>query len=238
MLETAEAASVDQLLGPRVTLEEWVALAEDVPGECVDGRLVEEEVPDDLHEVLVAWLARVLGDWAEHVGAIVGASDAEPLSTRAARMRIYNALVRELDSDGSNYSKDLSEVDLSDPEDVKVTVASTLIFYANPTTCTYQFAVVKREGIKTVGGKAVVKPAEPAKEVPEEVRALEGTYTGAWTMYGINDKGEVVKKMSWTDTVKATGAEVMQEPTDQPWGARDCAFRDPAGNTVRIQELR
>jgi hypothetical protein len=29
----------------------------------------------------------------------------------------------------------------------------------------------------------------------------------------------------------------MQEPTDQPWGARDCAFRDPAGNTVRIQEL-
>jgi uncharacterized glyoxalase superfamily protein PhnB len=33
-------------------------------------------------------------------------------------------------------------------------------------------------------------------------------------------------------------AEIMQEPTDQPWGARDCAVRDPAGNTVRIQELR
>ena len=30
----------------------------------------------------------------------------------------------------------------------------------------------------------------------------------------------------------------MQEPTDQPWGSRDCAFRDPAGNTVRIQEPR
>jgi uncharacterized glyoxalase superfamily protein PhnB len=40
------------------------------------------------------------------------------------------------------------------------------------------------------------------------------------------------------DKVQASGAEVMQEPTDQPWGARDCAFRDPAGNTVRIQELR
>jgi uncharacterized glyoxalase superfamily protein PhnB len=40
------------------------------------------------------------------------------------------------------------------------------------------------------------------------------------------------------DRVQATGAEVMQEPTDQPWGSRDCAFRDPAGNTVRIQELR
>ena len=53
---------------------------------------------------------------------IVGTADSEPLSTRAARMKIYNALVRELDSDGSNYSKDLSEVDLSDPDDVKVTV--------------------------------------------------------------------------------------------------------------------
>ena len=35
-----------------------------------------------------------------------------------------------------------------------------------------------------------------------------------------------------------SGAEVVQEPTDQPYGIRDCAFRDPAGNMVRIQELR
>ena len=33
-------------------------------------------------------------------------------------------------------------------------------------------------------------------------------------------------------------AEVVQEPTDQPWGARDFALRDPAGNLLRIQELR
>ena len=33
-------------------------------------------------------------------------------------------------------------------------------------------------------------------------------------------------------------AEVVQEPTEQPYGIRDCAFRDPAGNLVRIQELR
>jgi Uma2 family endonuclease len=71
----AETASVDQLLGPRVTLDEWIALPEDVPGEFVDGRLVEEEGPDYRHEVLVAWLARVLGNWAETAGAIVGASD-------------------------------------------------------------------------------------------------------------------------------------------------------------------
>ena len=38
--------------------------------------------------------------------------------------------------------------------------------------------------------------------------------------------------------VQATGAEVIQEPIEQPYGVRDCAFRDPAGNIVRIQELR
>jgi len=86
LLSMAETASVDQLLGPRVTLDEWVTLPEDVPGEFVDGRLVEEEVPDYLHEVLVAWLARVLGNWAEDVGAIVGASDAKlTLSSRRGR---------------------------------------------------------------------------------------------------------------------------------------------------------
>ncbi|MER1996706.1 MAG: VOC family protein [Arthrobacter sp.] len=36
------------------------------------------------------------------------------------------------------------------------------------------------------------------------------------------------------DAVQAAGAEVIQEPTDQPYGIRDCAFRDPAGNQIRI----
>lgn len=40
------------------------------------------------------------------------------------------------------------------------------------------------------------------------------------------------------ERVQATDAEVVQEPTDQPYGVRDCAFRDPAGNMVRIQEVR
>jgi uncharacterized glyoxalase superfamily protein PhnB len=38
--------------------------------------------------------------------------------------------------------------------------------------------------------------------------------------------------------LQATDAEVVQEPTEQPYGIRDCALRDPAGNMVRIQELR
>ena len=40
------------------------------------------------------------------------------------------------------------------------------------------------------------------------------------------------------EQVQASGAEVVQEPTEQPYGVRDCAFRDPAGNMVRIQEQR
>jgi uncharacterized glyoxalase superfamily protein PhnB len=38
------------------------------------------------------------------------------------------------------------------------------------------------------------------------------------------------------DRVQAGDAEVVQEPADQPYGVRDCAFRDPAGNLIRIQQ--
>jgi catechol 2,3-dioxygenase-like lactoylglutathione lyase family enzyme len=39
------------------------------------------------------------------------------------------------------------------------------------------------------------------------------------------------------ERLQASGAEVVQEPVDQPYGVRDCAFRDPAGNLIRLQEL-
>ena len=38
------------------------------------------------------------------------------------------------------------------------------------------------------------------------------------------------------DTLQSRGAEVAQEPIDQPYGIRDCAFRDPAGNEIKIQQ--
>ena len=40
------------------------------------------------------------------------------------------------------------------------------------------------------------------------------------------------------ERLQASGAEVVQEPTEQPYGVRDCAFRDEAGNLIRIQELK
>jgi cell division protein FtsQ len=53
---------------------------------------------------------------------ILGMNPGEPLSTRAPRMKAYNDLVRDLDSGGARYSQDLSEVDLSDLDDLKVRV--------------------------------------------------------------------------------------------------------------------
>jgi cell division protein FtsQ len=54
---------------------------------------------------------------------ITGMNANEPLSTRAARMKDYNELIQQLDSGGARYSQDMSEVDLSDAEDVKVVTA-------------------------------------------------------------------------------------------------------------------
>ena len=58
----------------------------------------------------------------------------------------------------------------------------------------------------------------------------KGTF--GWIMLATKDLDGTFER------VQASDAEVVQEPTEQAWGMRDCAFRDPAGNLVRIQELR
>ncbi|MEU2233956.1 VOC family protein [Streptomyces vietnamensis] len=58
----------------------------------------------------------------------------------------------------------------------------------------------------------------------------KGTY--GWILLATPDLDAVFEK------VRAADAEVVQEPTEQPYGIRDCAFRDPAGNLIRIQEVR
>jgi predicted enzyme related to lactoylglutathione lyase len=78
-------------------------------------------------------------------------------------------------------------------------------------------------------------PAVDPGVTEEERRTLtemmaKGTY--GWIMLATPDLDSTFEK------VESSGAEVVQEPTEQPYGVRDCAFRDPAGNMVRIQELR
>jgi len=58
----------------------------------------------------------------------------------------------------------------------------------------------------------------------------KGTY--GWILLATKDLDGVFERAQGMD------AEVVQEPTEQPYGVRDCAFRDPAGNMVRIQQLR
>jgi catechol 2,3-dioxygenase-like lactoylglutathione lyase family enzyme len=58
----------------------------------------------------------------------------------------------------------------------------------------------------------------------------KGTY--GWILLATDDLDGTFER------VQASDAEVVQEPVDQPYGVRDCAFRDPAGNLIRIQELR
>ena len=59
----------------------------------------------------------------------------------------------------------------------------------------------------------------------------KGTY--GWILLAAKDLDGTFERVQASDA-----AEVVQEPVEQPYGIRDCAFRDPAGNLVRIQELR
>ena len=59
----------------------------------------------------------------------------------------------------------------------------------------------------------------------------KGTY--GWILLATKDLDGTFERLQASDA-----AEVVQEPTEQPYGIRDCAFRDPAGNMIRIQELR
>ncbi len=85
-------------------------------------------------------------------------------------------------------------------------------------------------------GSAIVlhPPAADPGVTDEERRTI--TEMMAKGTYGIvalatSDLQEVFER------VAASGAEVVQEPMDQPYGVRDCAFRDPAGNLVRVNQV-
>jgi catechol 2,3-dioxygenase-like lactoylglutathione lyase family enzyme len=72
---------------------------------------------------------------------------------------------------------------------------------------------------------------------------LNGSPTDADALAALLAKGAMPGVHFHTDDLdaifeklRAAGAEIVQEPTDQPWGTRDCAVRDPSGNLVRIDQ--
>jgi catechol 2,3-dioxygenase-like lactoylglutathione lyase family enzyme len=82
----------------------------------------------------------------------------------------------------------------------------------------------------------VLYPPAASPGVTDEERRTIAEMMAKGTYAGVNlaakDLDGVFEK------VQAGGVEVVQEPTEQPYGVRDCAVRDPAGNLIRIQELR
>lgn len=130
-----------------------------------------------------------------------------------------------------------------------ITVASTFVpiddveaalgFYRD--TLGYELQQdVELEGMHWI---TLTNPAQPGLSV-----VLESVGAGAGpddreVMGDLLAKGVLGRILFATDDVDATfeklraaGAEVLQEPMDQFWGVRDCAFRDPAGNALRFQQ--
>jgi predicted enzyme related to lactoylglutathione lyase len=100
-----------------------------------------------------------------------------------------------------------------------------------------------RNDVAAEGGRWVTlsPPAQPDIEIVLVNPQGGINPTDADTILTLLTKGSLTGVLFRTDDVdgsfekvRASGAEVLQEPMDQPWGPRDCAFRDPSGNMIRI----
>jgi uncharacterized glyoxalase superfamily protein PhnB len=87
------------------------------------------------------------------------------------------------------------------------------------------------------GTSIVLYPPAATPGITEDERRMIAEMMAKGTFASVNlattDLDGTFERLQGSDA-----AEVVQEPTDQPYGIRDCSFRDPSGNLVRIQELR
>jgi catechol 2,3-dioxygenase-like lactoylglutathione lyase family enzyme len=98
---------------------------------------------------------------------------------------------------------------------------------------------VKREDFRWI---TVGSPAQPGTSIVL-TNYLSSSPADADVLAGLMAKGALAGVNFHTADLdaafaklRAAGAEIVQEPTDQPWGTRDCAVRDPSGNMVRIDQ--
>lgn len=86
------------------------------------------------------------------------------------------------------------------------------------------------------GTSIVLYPPEADPGVTEDERRVIAEMMAKGTYASVNlastDLDGLFERLQ-----AGTAGEVVQEPTDQPYGVRDCAFRDPAGNMIRIQQV-
>ena len=85
------------------------------------------------------------------------------------------------------------------------------------------------------GTSIVLYPPAATPGITEDERRVIAEMMAKGTYASINLATTDVDRTF--ERLEASDAEVVQEPIDQPYGIRDCAFRDPAGNLIRIQEL-
>ena len=82
----------------------------------------------------------------------------------------------------------------------------------------------------------VLHPPAADPGITDEERRVIGEMMAKGTYAGVNLATDDLDGLF--EKLQAGDVEVVQEPTDQPYGVRDCAFRDPAGNMVRIQQAK
>jgi catechol 2,3-dioxygenase-like lactoylglutathione lyase family enzyme len=85
------------------------------------------------------------------------------------------------------------------------------------------------------GTSIVLYPPQATPGITEEERQTIAEMMAKGTFASINLATNDID--GTFERVQAGEVEVVQEPTDQPYGVRDCAFRDPAGNLIRIQQV-
>jgi uncharacterized glyoxalase superfamily protein PhnB len=86
------------------------------------------------------------------------------------------------------------------------------------------------------GTSIVLHPPAADPGITEDERRVIAEMMAKGTFAGINLATHDLD--ATFERLQASSAEIVQEPIDQPYGVRDCAVRDPAGNLLRIQELR
>ena len=86
------------------------------------------------------------------------------------------------------------------------------------------------------GTSIVLYPPEASPGITDEERRIIAEMMAKGTfgiiLFATNDLAGAFERL------QASDADIVQEPTDQPYGVRDCAVRDPAGNMIRIQQLK
>ena len=86
------------------------------------------------------------------------------------------------------------------------------------------------------GTSIVLYPPAATPGVTDDERRMIAEMMAKGTYAGVNLGADDLD--GFFERLQANDADIVQEPTEQPYGVRDCAVRDPAGNLVRVQELR